>query len=86
MVNLNNLIKKYAEKLTKDDIRNFALKENVNITNNEVNIIYDSIKNDTDTLLSKDALSYINKFKPLLSDEVYNKIIEKYNKYKDFIN
>lgn len=83
---MNNLVRKYIENLKKEDIINFASKENITITNNEVNIIYDTIKNNTDALLSKDALSYIKRFKSVLSDEVYDLIIEKYNKYKDFIN
>lgn len=83
---MNNLIKKYVENLKKQDIYDFAFKENIKITNSEVNIIYDSIKNNLDILLSKDALNYIKRFKSLLSDEVYNKILEKYEKYKDFIN
>ena len=83
---MNSLIKKYAQNLRKEDIYSFAEKEGVGISSSEVNIIYDSIKNNIDILLSKDALSYIQRFKNHLSEEVYEKIIEKYNKYTDFIN
>ena len=82
---MNNLIKKYVSNLTKQDIYDFAFKEDIKITNNEVNIIYEAIKNNTDILLSKDALTFISRFKSVLSDEVYSKIIEKFEKYKDFI-
>lgn len=83
---MNNLIKRYAQNLSKEDIISFAKKEDIQITSDEVNIIYDSIKNNIDILLSKDAISYLQRFKTLLSNEVYDKIIELYNKYKDFIN
>ena len=83
---MNNLVKKYVDSLTKEDIKNFANKEGIEITNNEINIIYSTIKNNIDILLSKDALNFIKRYQSHLSDEVYDKIIEKYNKYKDFIN
>ncbi len=83
---MNNLVKKYVDSLTKEDIKNFANKEGIEISNNEINIIYSTIKSNIDILLSKDALSFIKRYKSHLSDEVYDKIIEKYNKYKDFIN
>lgn len=85
-MSMNNLVKKYVDSLTKEDIKNFANKEGIEITNNEINIIYSTIKNNIDILLSKDALNFIKRYQSHLSDEVYDKIIEKYNKYKDFIN
>lgn len=83
---MNDLVKNYVKNLNKQDIKNFALKEKVNITDKEVNILYDAIKNNTDILLSSKALMFIKSFKELLSPEVYNKILEKYNKYKNFIS
>ncbi len=80
-----NLIKTYIEKIEKKDILEFAKKENIILSDNELNLIYNAIKKDTDTILSSEFSSYILQFKDYFSEELYNLIIEKYNKYKFFI-
>ncbi|MEG1143263.1 MAG: hypothetical protein RR228_03260 [Bacilli bacterium] len=82
---MNNVIKKYATTITKEQIVSYALKENVKITQEEVNIIYNSIKNDIDILLSENSISYLNSQKSNLSKELYTKILELYNKYKVYL-
>lgn len=82
---MNDLIKNYVKNLNKQDIKNYALKEKINISDNEINLIYNAIKNNADVLLSNKALMFIKTFEKDLSPEVYNKILEKYNKYKNFI-
>ncbi|MEG1015674.1 MAG: hypothetical protein RR984_03205 [Bacilli bacterium] len=82
---MNNVIKKYASTITKEQIVSYALKENVKITQEEVNIIYNSIKNDIDILLSENSISYLNSQKSNLSKELYTKILELYNKYKVYL-
>ncbi len=80
-----NLIKKYIEKIEKKDIIEYALKENIYITENEMNLILELLKNDTDIILSDQFPKYIKEYKTFFSDELYNLIIEKFNKYKGFI-
>ena len=79
-----NIIKMYAYKITKDDIVNFARKENVNITENETNIIFNAIKNDIDTLLSEIAIIYLESYKGKISDNLYKKLEDLYYKYEKF--
>ena len=84
---MNNLIKKYAMNITEDDIKNFCKKENVNITDDEVSAINRIIKTDIDNILSSnDPLKYIERYKPLFSDQAFNIIEAYYNKYRKFIN
>lgn len=81
-----NLIKKYIAKLEKKDIVEYALKENISITENEMNLILELLKNDTDIILSNQFPEYIKEYKPFLSNELYHILLEKYDKYKGFID
>lgn len=80
-----NIIKMYINKLDKNTINKFALREDIELTSNELDIIYNSVKNDFDKLLDSDFYKYIYEYKSKLSEKVYNKIIELYEKYKGFI-
>lgn len=76
-----NLIKKYVKKLNKEDIINFASKENIKLTTNELEIIYDSIKTRWEEIY-ENGIKVINEYKNKLNTVTYNKLIELYNKYK----
>ena len=80
-----NIIKKYIDKIDKDIIEKYALKNKIELTKKELETIYNSIKNDYEEFLDSDFYIYIQKYKNELSDSVYNKIIELYEKYKIFI-
>ena len=79
-----NIIKKYASNLTKNDILSFAYKENITLSDTEVDIIFKAIHFDIDVLLDN-PMSYLDDVKGKLSDEVYSKLLEFYEKYKKFI-
>ena len=85
---LESIIKNYTKNITKDDIINFSLKQNIKLTNNEVNIIYDQIKNNINNII-KDTNTELEKIKDKLSNTTYLKIkelIEIYKfKYKDYL-
>lgn len=79
-----NLIINYINKITKQDIEKYISKENIQHTKEEIDLIYESIKNDYYEILNN-FQNYIQKVKDKLNPNLYNKIIEKYNKYKEFI-
>lgn len=79
------LIKNYINILTKENIIDYLNKENIPFTNEEIDIIYNSIKKDYENILNNDFISYISNYKSSLNQSLYNKIIEKYNEYKKFI-
>ena len=79
-----NLIINYIKKITKEDIQKYISKENIQHTKEEIDLIYESIKNDYYEILNN-FQNYIQKVKDKLNPNLYNKIIEKYNKYKEFI-
>ena len=79
-----NLIINYINKITKFDIEKYISKENIEHTKEEIDLIYQAIKNDYNEILNN-FQNYIVKFKDKLNTNLYNKIIEKYNQYKKFI-
>ncbi len=79
------LIYKYIERIKKEDIANYSLSQNINLTTNELDIIYDYIKNKTNEILNNPS-QLIDEIKDKVSINVYNKIVELYDKYKDYIN
>lgn len=79
-----NLIINYIQKITKEDIQKYISKENIQHTKDEIDLIYQSIKNDYNEILNN-FQNYIQKIKDKLNPNLYNKIIEKYNQYKKFI-
>lgn len=68
------LIKKYIERLTKDDITKYALKEGITLTAKETDIIYDYIKKDWRTFYYGNPRAQLDELKQLLSKETYKKI------------
>lgn len=80
-----DLIRNYINKLQKEDIINYLNKESISANNEEIDIIYNSIKNDFDYIINNDFNTYLEKYKSQLNEELYNKIIEKHNEYKKFI-
>ena len=74
----------YINRLKKEDIIRFGLNQSINLTNSDVDIIYDYIKNDYERILNNPII-VINEIKDKVSLDVYNKILELYDKYKDKI-
>ena len=75
----------YINKLTKQDIVNYLSKERIPASNEEINLIYNAIKNDYKEILESDFNNYISNYKLTFNKTLYEKIIEKYNEYKKFI-
>ena len=76
------IIKEFVDKLKEEDIKSFALKERVTNTDEEVKTIYMYIKNYWQVFYKDNPDALFKELKEKLSDGIYNKIIELYNKYK----
>lgn len=74
------IIKSYVMRLTKNDIINYALRNNITLTNSEIEIIYSNIKNNFDEILNN-PIAVLNKYKSQLSNTTYNKLYELYTIY-----
>ncbi len=83
MINIyKNLIINYINnKLTVDDIIEFAATNNIKITNSESIIIYNFIKRNYLKVLNND-LEVFKELKTNISKPLYDKIIELYLSYK----
>ncbi|MDY5993287.1 MAG: hypothetical protein SPJ06_04835, partial [Bacilli bacterium] len=61
--------------------KRYALKENIEVTNEEITIIYNFIKTNYQEILNNNEKSFYL-LKQKLKPELYNTIISLYNKYK----
>ena len=86
---MKNIIKKYIDELTDNDIINFGYKNNIIIDKNEASILNYYLKNNLDVLLYGDPSSIISDLKNKLREEKAKKIIDLYylykEKYKDYL-
>jgi len=74
VIKLLNVIEPYINNITKEDINNFALKNNINLNKNELDFIYNFIKTRyKDVLMNPNNFSLV-KYKNNFSNENFIKI------------
>ncbi len=76
------LIKNYVEKMTIEDVNNYALKNDIHLSKDELEFTYKFIKKNYEVLYANPNID-LSKFKSHYSDENYikiNKLIEKTRK------
>lgn len=76
------IIQNYIQKLTKNDIIYLALKNNIELNDLELDVIYQVLKNDYKILLSDDYEKIFLREKEKLSQENYDKILSLYLIYR----
>ena len=79
------IILKYMEKITKDDISRYAANQETNLSDNELDLIYAYIKKYPKRIINE-PMEVIDEIKDDLSTNVYHKLLELYQKYKDKIS
>jgi len=83
------LIEKQINKLSKKDIIDFAYKNNICLTDNETNIIYNYIKSDWETIIYSNHYLVLDKVKNDINPTTYKKIEELIilykQKYKNYL-
>ena len=84
IINYKELIKKYVTKITKEDIKKYALTQNEVLTEEESIIILNRIKKYHLELLNKNTSSF-NILKQSLRKELFTKIVNLYNEYKNYL-
>lgn len=77
-----NIIEPYINNITKNDINSFALKNNINLTNNELEFIYNFIKTRYKEVLNNPNNFSLTKYKNNFSNENFVKINGLINHYK----
>lgn len=76
------MIEPYINNITKNDVNNFALKNNINLNNNELDFIYNFIKNRYKEVLSNPNNFSLARYKNNFSNENFVKINGLVNRYK----
>ena len=77
-----NLIEPYINNISKNDINSFALKNNINLNNNELEFIYNFIKTRYKEVLNNPTNFSLTKYKNNFSNENFVKINGLINRYK----
>ncbi len=80
------IIKKYANNITAEQIKEYAQKEGTEVTIEEANLFTEIIHTRLDEMLNGNAIEVLNEYKDKISEKSYNKLLELYDKYKKFIN
>lgn len=79
---MNSLIKQYINRLTINNINDFAIKNNIILNEKELNVLYEVTKNHYEELLAGNDTKIVNYLKENLTDENFTKINNLYNEYK----
>ena len=84
MIN-KSVVYNYIKNIKKEDIYNYGIKQGIEISNNDIDIIYDYINNRYDDIIN-DIERIFLEVKDKLNIKTYNKLLELYDKYKYIIN
>ena len=79
-----NIIENYIKNLTKEDVNNFALNNNINLSSNELDFTYNFVKINYQDVLRKNNNFDFSKYQDQFSSDNYYKIealIKKYSSY-----
>ena len=79
-----NWIINYARNMTKEDMRNFAKKNNIKVNENDVDTIYTHIKKYYNVFFD-DPIKYIKMLKGTIEDDIYYEILKTYDNYKNYL-
>ena len=80
---MESIIKKYVNILKREDIVNFAKKNNLLLDKEELEIIYNTIKSRYIDIYN-DGLKVINEYKDKLKKNTYDKLIDVYENAKKY--
>lgn len=85
---MKNLIKNYIDKLTIDKLKDLSLKNNINLTNKELEYLLNLVKNNFDDILINEN-KYLKLVESNINKESFIKIKELFtyckNRYKGYL-
>ena len=76
-----NIIERYMNKLTKDDINNFALKNNIFLTEEELDFTYVFVKKNWQTVIANPNALNLERDQDKFSEENFIKIKKLFKEY-----
>lgn len=85
---MKSLIKNYIDLLTIDKLKDFSLKNNINLTNSELEYLLNLVKKNYEDILKNDT-KYLEDIKNNINPSEYTKIKDLYlyykNRYKGYL-
>lgn len=86
---IQKIINDYIKKLNIKDINDYLIKQNINLNDKELHILYKHIKEDWYTFIYENQDPILNDLKNNISPNSFNKLynlyIEQINKYKNYL-
>ena len=83
------IIENYIKNLTKNDILVFAKNNNIDLNNQELNYLFNVVKNDYKVLLSNDYEIVFENAKGYIDEDklkkIYNLFIDYRHKYQNYL-
>ena len=76
-------IKEYIESLNKNKLNGILIKNNIFLSDDELNIIYNHVKNDWYDFIYEDPTPILNDLENNINKDSYNKLFEEYKKAKE---
>ena len=77
-----DIINRYINKMTVDDIKNFSQTQNINLSDDEASFIYLFLKKNWEELLGNPNALVMERYRSNFSEENYNKINNLVNYYR----
>lgn len=78
------IIYEYINRIRREDIINFSKMRGIELSNDELEIIYYYVKNEYKRFFNN-PLVVLSEVKEKVSSNTYNEIINLYNNYKGFV-
>lgn len=79
------MIQQYIDKMTIDNVYEFANKNGVSLETNEAKVIFHYVKNDWQTILYGNPNDILDKVKAEVSPNTYKKVVDIFNYYRNKI-
>lgn len=76
-----NIIERFINNMTKDDVNNFAISKNIHLSESELDYTYDFIKKNYKSMLQNPKLFNIERYRSNYTEENFTKISKVYQEY-----
>ena len=76
-----NLVERVMKKLTKEEVNNFALSKNVELSSEELDFVYDFVKKNWEACFKNPTLLNLDRYKDRFREDNFNKIKKLLDEY-----
>jgi len=84
-----NIVERFMNNLTIEQVNNFAIKNSINLSSDELDYTYKFIRKNWQPIASNPGVLNLNRYKHKFSEENFNKIEKLFNvyskKYKGYL-